>query len=47
VATAVASAVFGINPFDQPNVQAAKTATDGLMKIVEEQGSLPRRASRG
>ena len=41
VATAVASAVFGINPFDQPNVQAAKTATDGLMKAVEEQGSLP------
>ena len=41
VATAVASAVFGINPFDQPNVQAAKTATDGLMKVVEEQGHLP------
>ncbi|WP_035564995.1 bifunctional transaldolase/phosoglucose isomerase [Hymenobacter sp. IS2118] len=41
VATAVASAVLGINPFDQPNVQAAKTATDGLMKVVEEQGSLP------
>lgn len=41
VATAVASAVFGINPFDQPNVQAAKTATDGLMKVVETQGSLP------
>ena len=41
VATAVASAVFGINPFDQPNVQAAKTATDGLMRVVETQGSLP------
>ena len=41
VATAVASAVFGINPFDQPNVQAAKTATDGLMKVVETQGHLP------
>ena len=41
VATAVASAVLGINPFDQPNVQAAKTATDGLMKTVEEQGHLP------
>jgi len=41
VATAVASAVFGINPFDQPNVQAAKTATDGLMKVVEAQGHLP------
>ena len=41
VATAVASAVFGINPFDQPNVQSAKTATDKLMKVVEEQGKLP------
>ncbi|KAA9339225.1 transaldolase [Hymenobacter busanensis] len=41
VATAVASAVFGINPFDQPNVQAAKTATDKLMKAVEEHGELP------
>ncbi|MBF9238533.1 bifunctional transaldolase/phosoglucose isomerase [Hymenobacter sp. BT683] len=44
VATAVASAVLGINPFDQPNVQAAKTATDGLMKAVEEQGSLPEKS---
>jgi len=44
VATAVASAVFGINPFDQPNVQAAKTATDGLMKVVVEQGSLPEKS---
>lgn len=41
VAIAVASAVLEINPFDQPNVQAAKTATDALMKVVEEQGSLP------
>ncbi|WP_170170345.1 glucose-6-phosphate isomerase [Hymenobacter perfusus] len=41
VATAVASAVLEINPFDQPNVQAAKTATDQLMKVVVERGSLP------
>ena len=41
MAVAVASAVIGINPFDQPNVQAAKTATDKLMKAVEEQGHLP------
>ncbi|GGG32414.1 glucose-6-phosphate isomerase [Hymenobacter glacieicola] len=41
VATAVASAVLEINPFDQPNVQAAKTATDQLMKVVVEQGALP------
>jgi transaldolase/glucose-6-phosphate isomerase len=41
VATAVAGAVFQINPFDQPNVQAAKTATDKLMKAVETDGNLP------
>ncbi|TYZ14202.1 bifunctional transaldolase/phosoglucose isomerase [Hymenobacter lutimineralis] len=41
VATAVSSAVLRINPFDQPNVQAAKTATDQLMKVVVEQGQLP------
>lgn len=41
VATAVASAVLRINPFDQPNVQAAKTATDQLMKVVEADGKLP------
>ncbi|RTQ46776.1 glucose-6-phosphate isomerase [Hymenobacter gummosus] len=44
VATAVASAVLEINPFDQPNVQAAKTATDKLMKEVAEKGSLPQEA---
>jgi transaldolase/glucose-6-phosphate isomerase len=33
--------VFRINPFDQPNVQAAKTATDQLMKAVEAEGKLP------
>ncbi|UYZ57899.1 hypothetical protein [Hymenobacter latericus] len=41
VATAVASAVLQINPFDQPNVQESKTATDRLMKVVQEQGKLP------
>ena len=45
VATAVASATLGLNPFDQPNVQAAKTATDGLMKAVEAQGHLPETAA--
>ncbi|GAA4365079.1 hypothetical protein GCM10023185_35100 [Hymenobacter saemangeumensis] len=45
VATAVASAVLGINPFDQPNVQAAKTATDRLMKEVEANGQLPQSQS--
>ncbi|WP_324670991.1 bifunctional transaldolase/phosoglucose isomerase [Hymenobacter sp. GOD-10R] len=41
VATSIVGAVLGINPFDQPNVQAAKTATDRLMKEVTEKGSLP------
>jgi hypothetical protein len=33
--------VLRLNPFDQPNVQAAKTATDRLMKEVEAKGQLP------
>ncbi|MDO7876386.1 hypothetical protein Q5H93_16700 [Hymenobacter sp. ASUV-10] len=41
IATAVVGVVLGINPFDQPNVQAAKTATDKLMKTVAEEGKLP------
>ncbi|HET9503646.1 MAG TPA: hypothetical protein VFO93_08890 [Hymenobacter sp.] len=41
VATAVAGAVLRINPFDQPNVQESKTATDRVMKVVQEQGHLP------
>jgi glucose-6-phosphate isomerase len=41
IGTAVAGIVLGINPFDQPNVQAAKTATDKLMQEVTEKGQLP------
>jgi len=41
IAVAVVGIVLGINPFDQPNVQAAKTATDKLMKEVTEKGKLP------
>jgi len=41
IATSVVGIVLGINPFDQPNVQAAKTATDKLMKEVTEKGQLP------
>ncbi len=42
VATAMAGRIFGINPFDQPDVQAAKDATakvlsDGLPDVGEEQ----------
>ncbi len=41
IGVAVSGIVLNINPFDQPNVQAAKTATDKLMKEVTEKGQLP------
>lgn len=37
-ATAVAGAVLGINPFDQPNVQEAKDLTKQLLKEYKDQG---------
>jgi transaldolase/glucose-6-phosphate isomerase len=40
VATAVAGAVLGLHPFDQPDVEAAKVATRGLMK-ASERGDVP------
>jgi transaldolase/glucose-6-phosphate isomerase len=40
-ATAVAGAVLGINPFDQPNVQESKDNTKRLLEVVKEQGKLP------
>ena len=41
IATAVAGAVIGINPFDQPDVEAAKVAARKLTAEYEQQGSLP------
>jgi hypothetical protein len=41
MATAVAGAVLGINPFDQPNVQESKDNTNRLLAMVRERGSLP------
>ncbi|MBZ5510065.1 MAG: bifunctional transaldolase/phosoglucose isomerase [Acidobacteriia bacterium] len=41
IATAVAGSVIGINPFDQPDVEAAKIATRKLTSEYEQQGSLP------
>jgi transaldolase/glucose-6-phosphate isomerase len=41
IATAVAGAVIGIHPFDQPDVEAAKIATKKLTSAFEESGSLP------
>jgi transaldolase/glucose-6-phosphate isomerase len=40
-ATAVAGAVIGINPFDQPDVEASKVATRALTSAYESNGSLP------
>ena len=41
-ATAVAGAVLGINPFDQPNVQSAKDKTADLLQEYGSSGALPR-----
>lgn len=40
VATAVAGAVIGINPFDQPDVEDAKIATRKLVEASESTGTL-------
>ena len=41
VATAVAGAIIGINPFNQPDVEASKIATRSLTSEYEKNGSLP------
>ena len=41
LATAVASSIFGINPFDQPDVQAAKDMTESVLGQFESSGKLP------
>ena len=41
LATAVAGAVLGINPFDQPDVESAKVAARDLTATYEADGSLP------
>jgi transaldolase / glucose-6-phosphate isomerase len=41
IATAVAGSVIGINPFDQPDVEASKIATRKLTSEYEQNGSLP------
>ncbi|MEH3106222.1 MAG: bifunctional transaldolase/phosoglucose isomerase [Sphingomonas fennica] len=40
IATAVAGAVIGIDPFDQPDVEAAKVATRKLVDAYEASGTL-------
>jgi transaldolase / glucose-6-phosphate isomerase len=41
IATAVAGAVIGINPFDQPDVEAAKVKTRALTDAYEKSHRLP------
>ncbi|MEH2471358.1 transaldolase/glucose-6-phosphate isomerase [Nitrobacteraceae bacterium AZCC 2161] len=41
MATAVAGSVLGINPFNQPDVEAAKIKTRELTESFEKTGSLP------
>src|SRR6266404_4263423 len=41
IATAVAGSIIGINPFDQPDVEASKVATKKLTEEYERTGSLP------
>jgi transaldolase / glucose-6-phosphate isomerase len=41
MATAVAGAVLGINPFNQPDVEAAKVKTRELTAVFEKNGALP------
>ena len=44
IATAVAGAVLGIHPFDQPDVEASKVATRRLTDAFERDGQLPAEA---
>ena len=41
MATAVAGAVLGVNPFDEPNVAQAKAATSAALDAFREHGELP------
>ena len=42
IATAAAGSVLGINPFDQPDVEASKSKTRNLTSTFEKSGELPR-----
>ena len=43
IATAVAGAIIGVDPFDQPDVEAAKVKTRLLVEAYERTGRLDRR----
>jgi transaldolase/glucose-6-phosphate isomerase len=42
IATAVAGSILGINPFNQPDVEASKVATRKLTTEYEQKGALPK-----
>jgi transaldolase/glucose-6-phosphate isomerase len=42
IATAVAGAIIGVNPFDQPDVEASKHKTSALTEEYEKSHSLPK-----
>ncbi len=42
IATAVAGAIIGINPFDQPDVEASKKKTSALTEAYEKSQALPK-----
>ena len=44
IATAIAGAVLGINPFNQPDVEASKIVTKSLTSEYEKTGKLPSEA---
>ena len=44
MAVAIAGAIIGINPFDQPDVEASKVATRALTSGFERTGALPAEA---
>jgi transaldolase/glucose-6-phosphate isomerase len=45
IAAAVAGAILGINPFNQPDVEASKIATRTLTDAYEKNGALPRESA--
>jgi transaldolase/glucose-6-phosphate isomerase len=42
IATAIAGSILGINPFNQPDVEASKIATKAITAEYEKTGSLPK-----
>ena len=46
IATAVAGSVIGINPFNQPDVEAAKVVARQLTTEYEKNGALPKETAR-